>query len=155
MADDREIRAEVREIVEIAEINDAEYRSWLTRGEVRMQACADCGTFRHPARWLCPECLSERWTWERVAGRGIVETFVWYMEPFDGRFPDVPYNVAVVQLTEGPRVITNVMGVKFGDLEVGQEVGAVIINGPQHVPLLNFFLSNSVPGRQPRTTPSG
>jgi uncharacterized OB-fold protein len=120
------------------ETNDAEYREWLGRGELRMQRCADCGYIRHPARWLCPQCLSERWAWAPLAGRGVVETFVWYMEPFDPRFPDVPYNVAIVQLEEGPRVVTNVLDVRPGELRVGQPVTSTITTRTGGKPLLKF-----------------
>ncbi len=125
----------------IGETQDAEYRAFLSRGEVHLQKCSDCGYFRPPTSWVCSECLSEAWTWERVSGRGVVETFVWYMRPLDQRFRKVPYNVALVRLEEGARVMGNVNGVAFGALAVGQAVQPDISTGFQDRVTLNFKLA--------------
>lgn len=122
----------------IGETQDDEYRAFLQRGEVRVQKCGACGYLRPPTSWLCPECLSEDWRWARAAGSGTVETFVWYLKPVDERFPNVPYNVALVRLDEGVRVMGNVNGVAFGELRVGQKVVADIGPGFQGRITLNF-----------------
>lgn len=124
-----------------AETQDDEYRAFLGRGEVQLQQCEACGHFRPPTRWLCPECLAERWQWRRVSGCGTIETFVWYLQPVDKRFRDVPYNVALVRLDDaGVRVMGNVHGVAFGDLQVGQRVVPDIGPGYQGRVTLNFRL---------------
>lgn len=105
---------------------DAEYREHLASGEIRLQRCADCATFRHPARFACSKCLSDQWNWAPISGEATVETFVWYCEPVDPRFADVPYNVALVRLREGPGIFANIAGVGPDDLAVGQAVRAEI-----------------------------
>lgn len=129
----------------IAESQEAEYRAFLAAGTVKMQRCGACRYVRHPARWICPQCLSEQWSWETLAGGGRVETFVWYFESLDPRFVELPYNVAIVQLDEGPRVITNVLEVAFGDLSAGQAVTAVVKSGPDGAPLLCFRPAQRAP----------
>lgn len=107
------------------ESQDEDYRRFLAKGEFRLQCCDQCGYVRYPARWICPECLGEDFTWKAMSGNGTVETFTWYLRSFDRRFPEVPYNVALVQIAEGPRLITNVT-CGFGEIEVGMPVIAEI-----------------------------
>ena len=114
-----------------------EYRTFLAKGELRMQCCTGCKTYRYPARFICPQCLSEEWSWRPISGRGTVDTFLWYFQPVDPRCLEVPYNVALLKLDEGPRVYGNVLDVKFGELAVGNKVKAKITSrdGRQ---MLNF-----------------
>ena len=142
-----------------SEEQSAEYQAFLAAGELRMQRCDHCGTVRHPPRWICPECLGTDWTWQPLLGTGRVETFVWYFESLDPRFTELPYNVAVVRLEEGVRVVTNVLHVAFGELSVGQRVRAKITPGRQGKSLLCFTAdagdaegSVAEPGRRPPTT---
>jgi uncharacterized OB-fold protein len=121
----------------IQESQEPEYQAFLKEGKIRFQKCAQCATVRHPARWICPECLSEDWEWTEVSGRGEIESLVWYNEPFDRHFTRTPYNVAVVRLVEGPRIVTNILGVAPGEPEVGDAVSLVIDEGS----LLNCQLS--------------
>jgi uncharacterized OB-fold protein len=103
----------------------------LKRGQVLLQSCSQCHYVRHPISWICPQCLSEEFTWQAMSGHGTVETFIWYMQRIDAVTggdlifdPEFPYNVAVIGLTEGPRLVSNVRDVSFGDLRVGQKVSA-------------------------------
>src|SRR5207249_11789835 len=45
------------------------------RGELRLQRCTECKTFRHYPRPTCPECLSRDYSWERASGRGTIYTW--------------------------------------------------------------------------------
>jgi uncharacterized protein len=121
------------------------YAQWLNQDELRMQKCSECGYVRYPAEWLCPECLSTEFVWATLSGRGAVETFVWYMRdlnPHPAGLPQTPYNVAVVALEEGPRVISNVVDVSFGELAVGDLVSAIFDHGNPDQSLLRFALAN-------------
>jgi uncharacterized OB-fold protein len=103
----------------------------LKRGELLLQSCSQCHFVRHPISWICPQCLSEEFTWRAMSGQGQVETFIWYMEHLEAVAggepvfrPELPYNVAVIRLPEGPSLVSNVKDVRFGDLQVGQTVSA-------------------------------
>ena len=117
---------------------DREWRALLERGEIRLQRCDGCGHLRQPPGWICPECLDERWHWVPVSGMGTVEGLAWYLKRIDERFPDVPYNVALVRLDEGTRMLANVEGVAVGDLAVGQRVVAIVVPGRRGGPVVNF-----------------
>ena len=126
------------------ETQDDEYRAFLAQGEVRLQKCASCGHVRPPTSWCCPACLGETWEWIRLSGKGVVETFVWYLRTLDQRFREIPYNVALVQLEGGARVMGNVNGVALGDLYIGQTVEADICIGFQGRLALDFRPADQV-----------
>ena len=82
-----------------------------------IQKCADCGSFRWPPGYLCPECLSARSQWVDSSGRGCVYTFAVYHVAYDPGFQDaLPYVVAIVELAEGPRMMTNIVGCAPGEV---------------------------------------
>jgi len=75
------------------------------------QQCTGCGHVRWPAAIICPQCHSA--SYERVVscGRGTVFSYVVYHQALHPAYQDeVPYVVAVVQLEEGPRFLTNIVG---------------------------------------------
>lgn len=98
----------------VPEPDDASAPFWeaAARHELVVQRCASCRTFRHPPRPMCPACASSDAAFERVSGRGRVWSWVVAHPPvlpaFAGR---APYNVAVVELDEGVRMIGNLLGV--------------------------------------------
>src|SRR5262245_3236217 len=85
---------------------NAEFYAWAARGELRLQRCADCGTWRHPPRHRCASCGSVAATWERVTGRGKVFSWTITHQQLDPAFA-VPYAVVIVELEEGPRLVGN------------------------------------------------
>lgn len=93
------------------------YWDALQEGRLLFQRCIAC---RHP--WLpvrseCQRCLSPEWTWEEAVGRGRVVSWVVFHRAYHPEFEArLPYNVAVVELEEGPRLITNLVG-DLGGLE--------------------------------------
>ncbi|HZR83493.1 MAG TPA: Zn-ribbon domain-containing OB-fold protein [Candidatus Binatia bacterium] len=101
----------------------AEFYAHCARGELRFQRCDDCGTWRHPPRVLCPRCASERWQWARSSGRGTLFSWTITHQPLVPGFGDrVPYAVAVVELEEGPRLVTGLRGIALRDLAIGVPV---------------------------------
>jgi uncharacterized protein len=87
----------------------APYWESLAAGELRFQRCGDCSNAWLPAREECPKCLSDDVSWQTSTGRGRVISWVVYHQAVHPAFADrVPYNVAVVELEEGPRLVTNI-----------------------------------------------
>jgi len=81
-------------------------------GELRMQACADCGRRRFPPRPMCPHCQSLASTWEVMSGRATVWSFVVAHPPLLPAYQALaPYNVIVVALDEDPtlRLVGNLV----------------------------------------------
>jgi uncharacterized OB-fold protein len=93
------------------------------QGKLMLMRCAECGTWRLPSRSHCDECLSPEYTWEQASGRGVLRTFgVMHQRYHAGFAADLPYNVAIVELEEGPRITTNIVGASNSDLRVGMPV---------------------------------
>lgn len=81
------------------------------RHELLLQRCARCRAFWFPPSILCPECLSTVWEWTKTNGLGKVYSFVVFHRVYHTGFADeVPYVVAVVELEEGPRLTSNIIG---------------------------------------------
>ncbi len=126
------------------EINAANAAYWdgLSRGELRYQSCRHCGHRWLPARSICPGCLKEETEWRTASGRGTLKSWVVYHVAYHPSFERrVPYNVALVELEEGPRLLTNILGEAprlRGDAPVRLQVET---NG--NVPLATFVLDDS------------
>jgi uncharacterized OB-fold protein len=90
----------------------ADHRAALAEGRLTFQRCARCANAWLPPRDRCPRCLSAEWSWRDASGRARVVSWVLYRRAYHPSFADrVPYNVAVVELDEGPRMISNVVGI--------------------------------------------
>ncbi|HYM33305.1 MAG TPA: Zn-ribbon domain-containing OB-fold protein [Candidatus Cybelea sp.] len=78
-------------------------------GELRLQRCDDCRHTYFPPRPFCPKCASRKVSVLRASGRGKLFSYVIHHRPAPGFTP--PYAIAVVELDEGPRMMTNIVGV--------------------------------------------
>lgn len=101
------------------------WRSGLD-GVLRLQRCEQCGHIRYPLSTICPECLEANHTWTALSGRGSVQTFVTFERAYDPSWADaVPYVVALIELEEGPVMLSNVIGTPADQVRVGQHVEIV------------------------------
>jgi hypothetical protein len=92
-------------------------------GKLLLMKCGACGAFRLPSRQHCDRCLSTDSAWVAASGRGTVRTFGIMHQRYHPAFADdIPYNVTVVELEEGPRLPTNLIGVSNEEIRVGMKV---------------------------------
>jgi uncharacterized OB-fold protein len=101
---------------------------WKAAREHRLLVprCNTCGKSWFPPSQLCPHCLSGDTGWIEASGRGHVFSFVVFHRVYHPAFTDeVPYVVAVVELEEGPRMLTNVIGVPPVDVRCNMPVTVV------------------------------
>jgi uncharacterized protein len=93
----------------------------LRDNKLLIQRCNGCGSLRHPPRPMCPHCRSLHWEAVESSGRGTVYSFVMPHQP---RFPffDYPYIVVLVELEEGVRLVSNLVGIDPADVTVGMPV---------------------------------
>jgi hypothetical protein len=97
-----------------------EFYDWCRRGELRLQRCKACGTWRHVPQPMCAECHSWEWEWAKTSGRGTLFTWCVVFDPPSPLFAkDVPYAGVVVELVEGPRMVSWVAGVDPMKLAAG------------------------------------
>jgi uncharacterized OB-fold protein len=106
-------------------------------GKLLLQQCAACQAYRHPPSPICPNCLSERHGWVPASGRATVYTFVIVREARRGWDKMVPYVLAVVELEEGPRMLTNLVNLAPEDAAIGMPVEVVFeeLEGGAKLPL--------------------
>jgi uncharacterized OB-fold protein len=87
---------------------------WAAAREKRLVVpkCRSCGSVWFPPTLVCPSCGSAVPEWIEVSGRGTVFSFVVMHRAYHPAFAGkVPYVVAVIQLEEGPRLLSNVVGI--------------------------------------------
>ena len=95
-----------------------------------VQRCLNCHAYVWTPRPACYECGNEELEWKDVSGKGTVYSFT-VIRQVVGRAaskafePDVPYVVAWVDLEEGPRMISNVIGCPVEDVKIGMKVSVV------------------------------
>ena len=78
-------------------------------GELRLQRCNDCGKIYFPPRPFCPKCVSRSVSIIAASGRAKLHTYVVSHMAIPDSGIEAPYSVAVVQLEEGPRLLTNIV----------------------------------------------
>ena len=78
-------------------------------GELRLQRCRACAKAYFPPRPFCPRCASRDVEVFRASGRATLASYVIHHRPAPGFEP--PYAIALVDLQEGPRMMTNIVGV--------------------------------------------
>lgn len=102
---------------------DAVFAAGLEKGEFRIQRCASCGRHIHYPRALCPDCGSADLESVLASGRGTVyATSVVRVRPGHGE----DYNIALVDLAEGPRMMTRVVDTDPQDVRIGDGVTAFV-----------------------------
>jgi uncharacterized OB-fold protein len=96
------------------------------RHELVLPRCKTCDYLFFYPRSECPRCLSNQLEWMRVSGRGRLHTYTIVNQPANAAFrDDTPYVYAVVQLDEGPRMVSNVVQCAIDVLSVDMPLEAV------------------------------
>jgi hypothetical protein len=91
------------------------YWDALKVGRLTFQRCRKCSHAWLPPRAECPGCLASEPEWTAASGKGRVISWVIYHHAYHEAFKEkLPYNVALVELDEGPRLITNIVNPDAG-----------------------------------------
>jgi uncharacterized OB-fold protein len=107
----------------MAEINQT-YRAGAEAGELLVQRCPRCELLRFPPSGVCPRCLDANDVWVQVSGRGAIWSWIrMHKQYFKDARRATPYNVVMVQLDEGPFMIS-AMADESARPFVGQRVTA-------------------------------
>jgi uncharacterized OB-fold protein len=80
-------------------------------GVLKLQWCGSCTGAYFPPSPYCPRCLSDDVEWRAASGRGRLHTYVIAQRPAPGYEDEVPYAIAIVELDEGPRMMSNIVGI--------------------------------------------
>lgn len=109
----------------------------LREHKLLIQRCAGCGTLRHPPRPMCPSCSSLAWDTVEASGRGTVHSFVMPQHP-PFPFMEYPYIVALVDLEEGTRLISNLIDVAPDEASIGMPVEVTYVEFDDDLVLHQF-----------------
>lgn len=121
-------------------VNAETERFWraTAQGRLELPRCEACGTLIWYPRAICPWCHGAATTWEELSGRGSVYSYT-VTRRGQGRWKDVtPYVVAYVELDEGPRMLTNIVGCDPAEVRIDLPVEVVFADTGQGNALPRF-----------------
>jgi uncharacterized OB-fold protein len=117
-----------------------EFWSSLARGELRLQRCTACGTWRYPVSPVCHRCLAFDFTWEPVSPAGRVAAAV-VVQRATGEAAwsaHVPFASGIVDVEHGVRLPGRILCACGEGLRHGAAVRAVVLTSAGHVPVMAF-----------------
>jgi uncharacterized OB-fold protein len=111
--------------IPIPDERSAEFFAAAKQGRLLIKRCPRCSRFLAPQREICDACSNEALEWTQASGKGTLYSYVVMHQLLHPGFKDeTPYNVAVVELDEGPRLTTNLVGVANSEIKAGARVEA-------------------------------
>lgn len=116
-----------------------EFWAGMREGRLLLQRCRSCGCVHYYQQQLCRHCGAEDLVHEPASGRGTVYSFsVVYRAPGPAFKEDVPYAVLLVELAEGPRMISTYTGGPVEDVSFGMDVELVFEKVSAEITLPRF-----------------
>jgi len=107
--------------------------------KLMIQRCSTCGTAMWPVKTRCINCLEAELTWVQASGQGTLYSFVLMHQVYHPGFAsEVPYNIAEVDLAEGLRIITNIIGCPNDQLRIGMSLEATFESLADEITLPKF-----------------
>lgn len=108
-------------------------------GRLCVQKCKSCGKLRYPPNRWCAECRSDQSEWVDLSGRGKIWSWcIFHRLYFKGFENEMPYAVVLVELDEGVRLYSNLVGVAHNDIRIGMRVRAEFEPATDEVTLVKF-----------------
>jgi len=115
--------SEYKKPIPVITSETAQYWDSAQKHDLHIQKCCNCNRFYFYPRDNCPFCFSNKVEWTRVTGKGKIYSFtVSYRYTSEGFRNEIPYNIAIVELEEGIRMMTNIVGCENDDLRIGMPV---------------------------------
>ena len=107
-----------------------------------LKRCSSCGKAHFYPRELCPHCHSDTVDWIEAKGTGSIYSFTVARRPAGPAFkPDAPYVVAIIELDEGARMMTNIVGCPPDSVKIGQRVSVVFEDVTDEISLPKFTVT--------------
>ncbi len=118
---------------------------WDAAKEHRLmiQRCQDCQRTIFYPRSVCPHCMSDRIDWIQASGRGTIYSYTVVHRSPSAFKEDVPYVVALIDLAEGVRMMSNVVECAPADVRIGAAVEVVFDDVTPEITLPKFRLAAS------------
>lgn len=117
----------------------AEYWAGLRRHELLVQHCAACGRYQFYPRVLCASCGDARLSWARASGCATLKSWSLVRRAVSEAYSaDVPYVLALVELEEGPTMMTTLVEVLPDAVQIGMALKVVFDDRPEGYTLPRF-----------------
>lgn len=107
------------------------------QGRLVLQRCDACSAYRWTPQILCPHCMAEAFTWTEVSGKGALYSFTIVHRPPLPEF-ETPYVLGVVELDEGPLMLTRVINADAADVAIGMRVEVDFTRASDDINLYTF-----------------
>ncbi len=115
------------------------YWEGCRKHELLLQRCTQCGEFQFYPRIICTNCASEDLEWVKGSGRGRVLTFAIVRRAVSEAYAaDVPYVVALIQLDEGPTMMSNVVQCDPETVKIGSPVQVIFEDWSEEISVPQF-----------------
>ncbi len=99
------------------------YWDGCSEGQLLIQRCEACGAYQFYPRLMCTSCGNESVVWVKSSGQGKVKSYTIIRRAVSQAYePDVPYVVALIELAEGPIMMSNIISVDAEIVYIGQPV---------------------------------
>jgi uncharacterized OB-fold protein len=110
--------ADYQKPIPVASLESKAYWEGLREHRLMIPRCEDCGQHWFPPSLLCPHCNSSHTAWTQASGRGKIFSYVVFHRVYHRGFAEeVPYVVALIELAEGPRLLSNIVGTPHDRVE--------------------------------------
>jgi len=109
--------------------------------ELLIQQCMACSHYQFYPRIICTTCMNRNVTWVRATGLGKIKMYTIIHRPISKAY-SAPYAVALIQLAEGPMMMSNIINCDLDELAIGMGVKVAFekwseeITIPQFEPIL-------------------
>lgn len=133
--------AEYNKPIPVPQPESDRYWEGTRRGEIWLRKCLDCDQAYFYPRDICPECFSRNTDWVHASGKGAVFTYaIVHRPPHAGFMADAPYITAIVELEEGVKIPTNLVGIdpEPENVQIGMPVKAVFEKITDEITLPKF-----------------
>jgi len=113
-------------LMPVIEVEHSLFWESLSKNELRIQKCSNCTALRYPPNPMCSQCQSFDHTWELMSGMGEIFSYVVTHQPTHSAFRGrTPLATVVVELNEGPRLVTNILNISPSKIKIGMKVQIV------------------------------
>lgn len=126
----------------VVDADSREYWTAAARNEFKLPYCNGCSKHFFYPRALCPNCHSDDIEWRAASGKGSIYSYTISRRPAGPAFKDLaPYVVGLVELAEGPRMLSNILVDDVNKVRIGQEVKVTFEHVAEDVALPMFELT--------------
>jgi uncharacterized OB-fold protein len=136
--------AEYQKPVPVASIESKPYWEGVRQHRLLIPSCEDCGHRWFPPSLLCPNCNSARTAWMQSSGHGKIFSYVVFHRVYHRGFAsEVPYVVALIELEEGPRLLSSIVGTPPDAIECEMPVRVVFDDVAEDVTIPKFVIDKT------------